>query len=264
VVAAAADAVGTMLARSGSTTILATSREPLGVDGERAHAVTPLSLEGGVTSDAVTLFVDRARTVRPDFGLAAPDTVDAVVDICTTVDGLPLGIELAAARMAAMSAVEVRDRLADRFRLLRGSTPRPDRQLTLRHAVEWSYDLLDDAERALLRVTSVFAGGFELASISAIVEDDDDIDVLHHLDSLVRKSLVVADLSAPRTRYRLFETPRTSHRSPWRAGSTGTGPAGAPRSTGWRQSSATCGPRTAGPRRAVISSGPPTSPRTPH
>ena len=208
VVAAAAGAVDTMLARSGSTTVLATSREPLGVHGERAHAVAPLTLEGGVTSDAVTLFVDRARTVRPDFGLAAPDTVDAVVDICTTVDGLPLGIELAAARMAAMSAVEVRDRLADRFRLLRGSTLRPDRQLTLRHAVEWSYGLLDDAERALLRVTSVFAGGFELASVSAIVEDDDDIDVLHHLDSLVRKSLVVADLSAPRTRYRLFETIR--------------------------------------------------------
>ena len=86
-----------------------------------------------------------------------------MTEICETVDGLPLGIELAAARMAAMSAVEVRDRLADRFRLLQGSAPGPERQLTLRHAVEWSYDLLTDDERALLRSTSVFAGGFDLA-----------------------------------------------------------------------------------------------------
>ena len=208
VVDAAAVAVAVMLGRSATTRVLATSRERLGVAGEHALAVAPLSVEGGVTSDAVTLFVDRARTVRPDFGLATPETLAAVVDICTTVDGLPLGIELAAARMAAMSAVEVRDRLTDRFRLLRGSEARPDRQLTLGHAVDWSYHLLTDAERALLRATSVFAGGFELASISAVVDGSDDIDVLHHLDLLVRKSLVVADLTAPRTRYRLFETIR--------------------------------------------------------
>ena len=101
--------------------------------------------------------------VRPDFGLDDEPTADAVTEICETVDGLPLGIELAAARMAAMSAVEVRDRLADRFRLLQGATPGPERQLTLRHAVEWSYDLLTDDERALLRTTAVFAGGFDLA-----------------------------------------------------------------------------------------------------
>ena len=208
VVAAAAGAVVTMLARSTTTKVLATSRERLGIDGEHALAVVPLSLDGGVASDAVTLFVDRARTARPDFGLATPEALTAAIDICETVDGLPLGIELAAARMAAMSPVEVRDRLADRFRLLRGSDARPDRQLTLRHAVEWSYDLLADDERALLRATSVFSGGFELASVGAVVDGADDIDVLHHLDSLVRKSLVVADLSTPRTRYRLFETIR--------------------------------------------------------
>ncbi len=208
VVDAAAVAVAALLGRSGTTKVLATSRERLGTEGEHAFAVVPLSLEGGATSDAVTLFVDRARAARPDFGLATPDTLTAVIDICGAVDGLPLGIELAAARMAAMSAEEVRDRLADRFRLLRGSEARPDRQLTLRDAVDWSYDLLTDAERTLLRATSVFAGGFELGSISAVVEGTDDIDVLHHLDSLVRKSLVVADLTAPRTRYRLFETIR--------------------------------------------------------
>ena len=131
-----------------------------------------------------------------------------MTEICETVDGLPLGIELAAARMAAMSAVEVRDRLADRFRLLQGSDPGPERQLTLGHTVEWSYDLLTDDEQALLRITAVFAGGFDLTSLGAVVDGADEVDVLRHLDSLVRKSLVVADHTATRTRYALFETIR--------------------------------------------------------
>jgi DNA-binding CsgD family transcriptional regulator len=167
-----------------------------------------LALDGGETSDAVTMFVDRARAVRPDFGLREPETATAVTEICEALDGLPLGIELAASRMAAMSAVEVRDRLADRFRLLRGALPGPERQLTLRHAVEWSYDLLTDDERDLLRLTSVFAGGFDLTSLCAVGEEADDVDVLRNLDSLVRKSLVVADHASTRTRYRLFETIR--------------------------------------------------------
>ena len=208
VLAAAGSAIAAILGRSGNVKILATSRETLAVDGETVLTVAPLALDGGVTSDAVTLFVDRARAVRPDFGLREPETATAVTEICETLDGLPLGIELAAARMAAMSAVEVRDRLADRFRLLKGSTPGPERQLTLRHAVEWSYDLLTDDERDLLRLTSVFAGGFDLTSICAVVDGADDVDVLRHLDSLVRKSLVVADHTATRTRYSLFETIR--------------------------------------------------------
>ncbi len=160
VLAAAASAIDTILARSRSVKILATSREALALRGETVVNVAPLALDSGVTSDAVTLFVDRARAVRPNFALAAPEAADAVIEICETLDGLPLGIELAAARMAAMSAVEVRDRLTDRFRLLKGSAPGPERQLTLRHAVEWSYDLLTDGERELPRLTSVFAGGF--------------------------------------------------------------------------------------------------------
>ncbi|MGH2885022.1 MAG: ATP-binding protein, partial [Solirubrobacteraceae bacterium] len=154
------------------------------------------------------MFVERARSARHDFGLQEPQTAAAVTEICAAVDGLPLGIELAAARMAAMSALEVRDRLADRFRLLQRGAPGPERQLTLRHAVEWSYDLLTEDERALLRTASVFAGGFDLAGICAIVDGGDEIDVLQHLDSLVRKSLVVADHSATTTRYRLYETIR--------------------------------------------------------
>ena len=206
--AAARAAIATMLARSGDSKFLATSREALAIDEEAALTVAPLALEGGVTSDAVTLFVDRARVVRPDFGLGEPETAIAVTEICRTLDGLPLGIELAAARMAAMSAVEVRGRLADRFRLLQASQPGPERQHTLRHAVEWSYDLLNEDERALLRLTSVFAGGFELMSACTVVDGADDVDVLRLLDSLVRKSLVVANHSGTRTRYGLFETVR--------------------------------------------------------
>ena len=201
-------AVEAMLGRAGNLRIVATSREPLGLAGEMGVTVSPLTVDGGMTSDAVTLFVDRARAVRPNFEVQDPTDAAAVTEICEAVDGLPLGIELAAARMAAMSAVEVRDRLADRFRLLRGTTPGPERQLTLRHAVEWSYDLLSESERALLRTISVFAGGFDLASIGAVAESGDEIEVLQTLDSLVRKSLVIADLSAPRTRYGMFETIR--------------------------------------------------------
>ncbi len=208
VLAAAGSAIETILARSGDVKIIATSREILAVDGEKALTVPPLALTGGVTSDAVTLFVDRARAVRPNFGFSDPDAAAAVTEICATLDGLPLGIELAAARMAAMSAVEVRDRLTDRFRLLQGSNPGPERQLTLRHAVEWSYDLLTDDERELLDLTSVFAGGFDLTGVCAVVDSADDVDVLRHLDSLVRKSLLVADHAAAGTRYGLFETIR--------------------------------------------------------
>ena len=208
VLTAAASAVDTILGRSVGVKVLATSRENLALQGEAVLTVPPLELERGPTSDAVTLFVDRARTVRPDFALSDPASATAAIEICQTLDGLPLGIELAAARMAAMGVIEVRDRLADRFRLLEGSTPGPKRQLTLHHAVEWSYDLLTDEERGLLGVTSVFAGGFDLASICAVTEGADDVDVVRHLDSLVRKSLVVADHAATRTRYRLFETTR--------------------------------------------------------
>ena len=140
--------------------------------------VSPLAPTDGVTSDAVTLFVERAGAVRPGFGIFDEQTADAVIEICETLDGLPLGIELAAARMAAMSAVEVRDRLGDRFRLLTGPELGPDRQATLRHAVAWSYDLLDDDERAILRTASVFAGGFDLPALCAVAEASDDVEVL--------------------------------------------------------------------------------------
>ena len=204
---AAADAIAAILARSDVPRVLATSREHLRAPGETLLTVSPLAVDG-VTSDAVTLFVERARAVRPGFGIFDEQTANAVIRICETLDGLPLGIELAAARMAAMSAVEVCDRLDQRLRLLIGPELGPDRQATLRHAVAWSYDLLDDDERATLRAASAFAGGFDLPALCAVAEASDDIDVLRILDSLVRKSLVTAHHGSARTRYSLFETIR--------------------------------------------------------
>ena len=111
--------------------------------------------------------------VAPGFSLAEADEAAAVVEICRRLDGIPLAIELAASRMASMTASEVRDRLDQRFRLLVGSRRGLERHQTLRHAVAWSYDLLDDAEKALLERCSVFAGGFDLESACAVVGSDD-------------------------------------------------------------------------------------------
>lgn len=207
VLAAAAGAIGEILARSDVPRVLATSREHLRTPGEVLMTVSPLAVDG-VTSDAVTLFVERARAVRPGFGIFDEQAADAVIRICSTLDGLPLGIELAAARMAAMSAIEVSERLGDRFRLLTGPELGPDRQATLRHAVAWSYDLLEDDERAILRTASVFSGGFDLPALCAVAQADDDVEVMRLLDSLVRKSLVIAHHGSARTRYSLFETIR--------------------------------------------------------
>ncbi len=207
VLAAVAEAIGVILARSEGPRVLTTSREQLRAPAEAVLMVPPLTVDG-VTSDAVTLFVERARAVRAEFGIFDEQTANAVISICATLDGLPLGIELAAARMAAMSAVEVSDRLDDRFRLLTGPELGPDRQATLRHTVAWSYDLLTDEERTIVRTASVFSGGFDLPGLCAVSEESDDIEVLRVLDSLVRKSLVVAHHDSAATRYSLFETIR--------------------------------------------------------
>jgi tetratricopeptide (TPR) repeat protein len=134
----------------------------------------------------------------------------AVVEICERLDGIPLAIELAASRMASMTASEVRDRLDQRFRLLVGSRRGLERHHTLRHAVAWSYDHLEDAEKDLLERCSVFAGGFDVQSACAVAgfDDPDDYAVLDLLDALVRKSLLVTDRSAGRTRYSMLETIR--------------------------------------------------------
>jgi predicted ATPase len=208
VVDTVADLVEAILAASATVTILATSREGVGVSEEQLWRVPSLDVNSGTESAAVNLFLDRAHSVVSDFSLAQPGEADAVVEICRRLDGIPLAIELAASRMASMTASEVRDRLDQRFRLLVGSRRGLARHHTLRHAVAWSYDLLDDTEKALLDRCSVFAGGFDLHSACAVAGSDDDFAVLDLLDVLVRKSLLVADRSAGRTRFAMLETIR--------------------------------------------------------
>ncbi len=207
---AAADLIEAILAQSATVTILATSREGLGVADEQFWTVPSLDVDTGTDSVAVTLFIDRARTVAQRFSLAGADDAAAVVDICRRLDGIPLAIELAASRMASMTASEVRDRLDQRFRLLVGSRRGLARHHTLRHAVGWSYDLLDDTAKAVLERCSVFAGGFDLQSACAVAGSDDldEYAILDVLDALVRKSLLVADRSSGRTRYSMLETIR--------------------------------------------------------
>src|ERR1700744_2409749 len=208
VVDSVADLVEAILAASATVTILATSREGLGVSEEQLWRVSPLHVSSGTESAAVNLFVDRAQSVVSEFSLAQPGEADAVVEICRRLDGIPLAIELAASRMASMTASEVRDRLDQRFRLLVGSRRGLSRHQTLRHAGAWSYDHLDDAEKALLERCSVFAGGFDLHSACAVMGSDDDFTTLDLLDALVRKSLLVADRSSGRTRFSMLETIR--------------------------------------------------------
>jgi predicted ATPase len=211
VVDSVADLVEATLAASATVTILATSREGLGVSEEQLWRVPSLDVNSGTESAAVNLFVDRAHSVVSDFSLAQPGEGDAVVEICRRLDGIPLAIELAASRMGSMTASEVRDRLDQRFRLLVGSRRGLERHHTLRHAVAWSYDLLDDTEKALLDRCSVFAGGFDLHSARAVAgfpDASDDFATLDLLDALVRKSLLIADRSSARTRFSMLETIR--------------------------------------------------------
>jgi hypothetical protein len=160
-----------------------------------------------VGTSAAALFVDRAQAVAPAFSLTRDDA-DAVAEICSRLDGIPLAIELAASRLVSMTVAEVRDRLDDRFRLLVGWRRGLERHQTLRHAVQWSYDLLDDDEKALLNGCSVFAGGFDLAGAHEIAGAGDEFATLDLLDALVRKSLLTADRSSGHTRFSMLETIR--------------------------------------------------------
>jgi predicted ATPase len=206
---AAADLIEAILAHSATVKVLATSREGLGVADEQLWPVPSLDVGAGIDSAAVELFVERARSVVPRFSIANTDDAAAVVEICARLDGIPLAVELAASRMASMTASEMRDRLDHRFRLLVGSRRGLERHHTLRHAVAWSYDLLDDTEKTMLERCSVFAGGFDLESVCAVAgSDQDEFEVLNLLDALVRKSLLVADRSSGHARFSMLETIR--------------------------------------------------------
>src|SRR6266542_4360462 len=185
--------------------VLATSREPLGVGGEVIWRMPPLA-----DAEAVLLFAARAAAVRPGFAVTAANAA-AVVELCRRLDGLPLAIELAAARTAALSVEEIAARLDDRLRLLTcGSRTAAPRHQTLRAAIDWSHDLLTDVERTLLRRLAVFAGGWTLAAAEEALGFPPIAagDVLDLLARLVAKSLVVAEERGGATRYRLLETVR--------------------------------------------------------
>ncbi|MEU1540574.1 BTAD domain-containing putative transcriptional regulator [Actinacidiphila glaucinigra] len=197
VIDAAATLTDQLLAACPGVTVLATSREPLGLPGETVRPVEPLPLP-----TAHRLFVERAAAVRPGFD-ADRDHTEAVDEICRRLDGLPLAIELAAARLRVLTPRQIADRLDDRFRLLTGgSRTALPRQQTLRAVVDWSWDLLGGAERTALRRLSVFAGGCTLQAAEAVCGED----ALELVGQLVDKSLVVVDHGAEEVRYRLLET----------------------------------------------------------
>jgi predicted ATPase len=207
---AAADLIEAILAHSATVRILATSREGLAVPDEQVRPVRSLDAAAGIGSAAASLFVERAQGIAPSFSMVNGDESAAAVEICQRLDGIPLAIELAASRMASMTASEMRDRLDHRFRLLVGSRRGLERHHTLRHAVAWSYDLLADTEKTVLDRCSVFAGGFDLHSACAVAGSDDldEYAILEVLDALVRKSLLLAVRSGGRTRFSMLETIR--------------------------------------------------------
>ena len=203
---ASAELVLAVLSGAARLTLLATSREAIGVAGEVSWRVPSLSL----ADEAVELFADRARLARPDFSLT-DDNATVVGEICARLDGVPLAIELAAARVRSLSLAEILDSLHDRFRLLTGGARTAvRRQQTLRASVDWSHALLTEPERVLFRRLAVFLGGFDFDAAQAVAGGGDvqRFQVLDQLTLLVDKSLVVADDSGGRTRYRLLETVR--------------------------------------------------------
>jgi len=198
--------------------ILATSREPLGIGGEAVLRVPPLtvpdpkrqsSLQGLASYDAVALFVDRAATAVPGFTLSE-DNETTVARICHRLDGLPLPIELAAARLRAMSPEQILQRLTDRYALLtRGSRMAPSRQQTLRLCIDWSYELCTPVEQRMWSRFSVFAGSFELDAAEEICGSGLDAEeLLDAVASLVDKSILIREESGTVVRYRMLETLR--------------------------------------------------------
>jgi predicted ATPase len=219
VITAAASLADRVLADCPRLRILATSREPLNINGESVWPVEPLALPAedvklGVAElmsyDAVRLLVDRVRAVRPGFSVT-DDDVPAVSAICRALDGIPLAIELAAARLRTMTVVQLASRLDDRFRLLTGGNRTAmTRHQTLRAVVDWSWELLSEAERALLRRVTVFAGGVTVEAAERVCAGRpvQTSEVLDLLTALADKSLLMAEGDDEAPRYRMLETIR--------------------------------------------------------
>ncbi len=218
-IVAAAPQVARLLEDAPSIRIIVTSRTPLRIAGEQELPVPPLSLPipgkrldmaSLEQSDAVKLFVQRARAVRPDFSLT-PDTARAVAEICARLDGLPLAIELAASRIKLLPPQALLARLGNALDLLQtGRADQGDRQRTLRGAIDWSYGLLSDDERALFRRLSVFVGGFGLDAAEAVVRAGGPLglDTLEGLASLLDHSLLRQDGDGGEPRCSMLETIR--------------------------------------------------------
>ena len=208
--------LGELLARCPGVAILATSRTVLGLRAEREYPVPPLplpadpataSLGGIAASPAVALFVDRARAVRPGFALT-PGNAAAVAEICRRLEGLPLAIELAAARTRLLDPAALLDRLARSLDALgTGAVDMPERQQTLRATVEWSVGLLTDAERSLLEVAAVFADGWTIEAAAAVAGLGEDR-ALELTEALARHSLIQLDSTGDEPRCRMLETIR--------------------------------------------------------
>jgi predicted ATPase/class 3 adenylate cyclase/DNA-binding CsgD family transcriptional regulator len=203
---ASADLVMALLDAGPDLTVLASSREPIGIAGELTWRVPSLSVHG----EAVELFVDRARRARPDFRLTE-DNSSAIGEICRRLDGMPLAIELAAARTRTLSLTQIVDSLHHNFRLLAGGARNAvRRQQTLRASIDWSHAMLTAPERILFRRVAVFMGGFDLDAADAVGADADveHFQLIDLLGLLVDKSLVVAEEADRVMRYRLLETVR--------------------------------------------------------
>ncbi len=191
-----------------SVFVLATSREPLGLSGEATLSIEPLS-SVDQDSAAVRLFVERAKEANPAVELDAA-TMDAILHLCRRLDGLPLAIELAAARTRSFTPSDLNELLDQRFRVLRGRTAEGDRHATLRNTIAWSHQLLEDDERVLFERLSVFAGDFDLAQVEAVCADEqlDPLDLFDVLDRLVQRSMVVAEVHGPKARFHLLQSLR--------------------------------------------------------
>ncbi|MFQ6396600.1 protein kinase domain-containing protein [Nocardia sp. KC 131] len=218
IVDATAKVVENLLRACPTLRILATSREPLGIGGESVLRVQPLavpdphrepSLRGAPRYDAVTLFVERATAAVPGFVLTE-DNLAPVAEICRHLDGLPLAIELAAARLRALSPEQILARLTDRLALLtQGSRSAPSRQQTLRCCIDWSYSLCNPVEQAVWAQLSVFAGSFEIDAAEQVCRDDLAAeDLLDVLAALVDKSILIREESDLVVRFRVLETVR--------------------------------------------------------
>jgi predicted ATPase/DNA-binding SARP family transcriptional activator len=215
-VAAVAELTDTLLAHCPALSVLTTSREPLGVPGEAVLPVGPLDVpeagaDGAAGTPVVRLFADRAAAVRPGFSVTA-ENLPAVLEVCARLDGMPLALELAAARLRSLSVQQIADRLDDRFSLLTGgSRVALPRHQTLRAVVEWSWEALDDRERAVARRLSVFSGGAALDAAEEVCADPGwpAGAVLDAVTGLVEKSmLLAAEGSDGSVRYRMLETIR--------------------------------------------------------